>query len=204
MCDFTSRRSFASDFRKARRAIPGWLGSIALLLAATVVYADKLADCPKSPDKDLAEPPETGTLVHVVKVVDGDTLHVEYKGTRYRVRLAEIDAPERDQPYGAEATSELIGLVMDKDIGLFYVECDKYRRIVAGLLVNGELVNDAMVERGAAWFESEYSDSAALYEIENHARDAKRGLWGLPNDTRVEPRIWRKMSKEQKAEFLNI
>jgi micrococcal nuclease len=51
-----------------------------------------------------------------------------------------------------------------------------------------------MVELGAAWFYSEYSDSATLYAIENQARDDKRGLWALAKELTVEPWVWRKMS----------
>ena len=36
----------------------------------------------------------------VTKVVDGDTIHVLADNVRYKIRLASIDAPERNQPLG--------------------------------------------------------------------------------------------------------
>ena len=43
-------------------------------------------------------------LAFVVKIHDGDTITVVSHGASQRVRLAGIDCPESDQPYGAEAT----------------------------------------------------------------------------------------------------
>ncbi|MBT6295987.1 MAG: nuclease, partial [Nitrospina sp.] len=41
----------------------------------------------------------------VVKVADGDTFTiVDSKGFKYKIRLAGIDAPEQDQPYGKKST----------------------------------------------------------------------------------------------------
>ena len=39
----------------------------------------------------------------IKKVVDGDTVHVFYQDEVYKIRLTEIDAPERDQPYGGNS-----------------------------------------------------------------------------------------------------
>ena len=47
------------------------------------------------------------TPVTFLKVVDGDTVHVFYKDEVYKIRLTEIDAPERDQPYGSNTTEYL-------------------------------------------------------------------------------------------------
>jgi endonuclease YncB( thermonuclease family) len=35
----------------------------------------------------------------VVKVVDGETIHVLYQGGTLKVRLSEIDTPQRTQPW---------------------------------------------------------------------------------------------------------
>ena len=41
--------------------------------------------------------------VHVLRVEDGDSITVKVDQTKYRIRLAEIDAPELDQTWGAES-----------------------------------------------------------------------------------------------------
>ena len=47
----------------------------------------------------------------VVKVKNGDTVHVQVATTRHKIRFRGIDAPERDQPFGPESTENLSRLV---------------------------------------------------------------------------------------------
>ena len=48
----------------------------------------------------------------VVKVVDGDTITVQdVMGRKHRIRLAGIDAPEMNQPYGLHSKNNLMSLV---------------------------------------------------------------------------------------------
>jgi len=71
----------------------------------------------------------------VVKVADGDTLTiVDSKGFKYRIRVAGIDAPEQDQPYGKESTKSLRWLVLNKEVTAKYSKHDRYGRIVGKLL----------------------------------------------------------------------
>ena len=44
----------------------------------------------------------------VIAVLDGDTLLVLRGGSRIKVRLADIDAPEKDQPHGMVSRETLI------------------------------------------------------------------------------------------------
>tara|TARA_B100001179_G_C18478718_1_gene354717 strand:- start:484 stop:690 length:207 start_codon:yes stop_codon:yes gene_type:complete len=39
----------------------------------------------------------------VEKVIDGDTVYGLMNGKTYKLRLSEIDAPERDQPFGRQS-----------------------------------------------------------------------------------------------------
>jgi endonuclease YncB( thermonuclease family) len=48
----------------------------------------------------------------VVSVADGDTVTLKANDTTHKIRLAEIDTPERDQPYGLAATSALTDLLL--------------------------------------------------------------------------------------------
>ena len=66
----------------------------------------------------------------VERIVDGDTVYLK-DGTK--VRLLGIDTPERDQPYGTQATRNLNKLIGGK---VFVVEkdTDRYGRLVGDSL----------------------------------------------------------------------
>ena len=75
----------------------------------------------------------------VVQVIDGDTFK-----TAYVIRLADVDAPELDEPGGPAAKRELERLIGGKDITYEEKARDVYGRIVAQVWVNGIDVNAAM------------------------------------------------------------
>ena len=63
----------------------------------------------------------------VIKVADGDTITiVDDRDFKYRIRLAGIDAPEKDQPYGKESTKNLKWLVYGKGVTVKYSKYDRY------------------------------------------------------------------------------
>ncbi len=127
----------------------------------------------------------------VVKVVDGDTLRARSGGEELRVRLREIDTPERGQPYAEESRAALASLVAGRAVRLETRGADDYGRLLARVFV-GELdVNAELVRRGAAWVFRRYSDDPELLALEREARAEKRGLWALPESERVPPWEWR-------------
>jgi endonuclease YncB( thermonuclease family) len=127
-----------------------------------------------------------------VRVRDGDTLEVKVQGVVMDFRLAEVDAPESDQPYGRQARLELLALVRGGNLVLVPIDTDRYGRTVAFVWRSDLCINRELVHRGAAWFYDEYSKSDALFPVEEEARNAGRGLWALPKTNRVEPWVWRK------------
>ena len=52
-------------------------------------------------------------------------------------------------------------------------------------------VNAEMVRQGAAWVYRQYSHDPLLLRHEQEARDARRGLWALPEAERMPPWEWR-------------
>jgi endonuclease YncB( thermonuclease family) len=128
--------------------------------------------------------------------MDGDTLQIRVRGRTLDVRLAGVDAPERSQPYGWEATLALIDLVRDREVRVAPYDVDRYGRIVARVYADERDVGRELVRQGAAWFYSRYASSAELYELEQEARDAKRGLWALSSAERLEPWEWRRRRQE--------
>jgi endonuclease YncB( thermonuclease family) len=132
----------------------------------------------------------------VIGVSDGDTLTLLTPENRQvKVRLAEIDAPESGQPYGAKAKQELSELVFGKPIRAERVDTDRYGRTVARVYSGDVDVNAELLRRGAAWAYRDYLTDATLLPIEEEARQAARGLWMLQEDQRIAPWDWRRSSK---------
>jgi endonuclease YncB( thermonuclease family) len=129
-------------------------------------------------------------------VTDGDSLRVMIRGRDTEVRLADVDAPEREQPYGWHAKLQLIELVRDKPLLVVPRDVDQYGRIVGWVWAGDVAINQEMVARGSAWFYSKYADGDAFQHIEKEARDANRGLWALPVKDRKEPWVWRRAQSQ--------
>jgi endonuclease YncB( thermonuclease family) len=135
----------------------------------------------------------TGT---VTAVYDGDSLTITTaEKQRVKVRLSDIDTPERKQPYGAEARQALQALALNQIADVTVETIDRYGRTVGRVVVNGVDVNAELVRQGAAWVYRKYSHDAALLRIEQEARDAQRGLWALPESERIPPWKWRKVKR---------
>jgi endonuclease YncB( thermonuclease family) len=143
-------------------------------------------------DHGSADDPKTGYLYgSVIRIADGDTLTIlSPVKKQVKIRLAEIDTPERGQPFGTWAKNQLSDMVFQKDIAIKQVDIDRYDRIVGRVYV-GELdVNAELVRIGAAWVYRKYAKDASLYDLEEEARMAKRGLWSQA--PQISPWEWRK------------
>ena len=83
---------------------------------------------------------------------DGDTRTVRDGNTKTILRLAEIDAPERTQPYSQVSRRNLVALCKDaKAIEVQPVSLDRYGRTVAHVHCDGVHVNWRQVQDGLAW-----------------------------------------------------
>ena len=143
----------------------------------------------------------------VVSIADGDTLTLLTSDKKQvKVRLAEIDTPERGQPYASKAKDELSALVWQKEISVRVIDVDRYGRSVGRIYVDGIDVSAEMVRRGAAWVYRKYATDDNLHELENEARESKRGLWSLPESERLPPWEWRRGSNkaEERPDGCNI
>jgi endonuclease YncB( thermonuclease family) len=133
----------------------------------------------------------------VVRVKDGDSLVARIQGVAMEIQLAAIDAPELDQPYGRTAKQELISLASGAQLVIRPVDTDRYGRTVAHVWNGSTHLNAELVKRGAAWFYPEFAHGAALFDVEQEARHAKRGLWALPLQDRIEPWAWREKARRR-------
>lgn len=134
----------------------------------------------------LIAAPSTGAQSFVGRVVgvsDGDTLTAMVGDTKTIIRLAEIDAPERTQPYSRVSRRNLEAICRHaKTVEITPVDTDRYGRTVAHVRCDGVHVNWRQVEDGLAWCFIRYLKQPDLcLPIEKAAREAKRGLWREPN-----------------------
>lgn len=132
----------------------------------------------------------------VVAISDGDTFTLlTSKKEQVKVRLAEIDTPERAQPYGTRARQALSHLVFGKEVTVEEQDIDRYGRLVGQVYVDGIHVNRKMVQEGMAWVYRQYLEDETLLVDEKKARENKRGLWSLPSTEQVPPWEWRRGRK---------
>src|SRR5262245_43441590 len=93
----------------------------------------------------------------VIGVSDGDTLTVQDGNMKTTIRLAEIDAPERTQPYSQVSRRNLETLCRHaKDVEFKLVDIDRYGRTGAHVWCDGVHVNWRQVEVGLAWCFTRY------------------------------------------------
>ncbi|WP_341303546.1 thermonuclease family protein [Pseudomonas sp. TMP25] len=131
-------------------------------------------------------------ICRVMTISEGDTFScLSTDNKRLRVRLAEIDAPERKQPYGAEAKQALSDLVLEKQVLLHVQEVDRYGRTLARAFVGGVDVNYTLVEQGTAWAYTQQLKDEKLNDAQTLARNMGKGLWRLPAEAIVAPWEWR-------------
>ena len=125
----------------------------------------------------------------VVAVADGDTITVLHDKAQVKVRLTEIDAPEKAQAFGNRSKQSLTDLCLDKNAVLAEKGKDRYGRTLARVTCNGTDVNAEQVRRALAWAYTKYLTDPQIKVIEGEARAAKSGLWY--NDRAVPPWEWR-------------
>ena len=137
-----------------------------------------------------ARGPEPGRVGRVVRVVDGDTIHVQLPGGRETVRYIGVDTPESVKPgtpvqcFARRASAfnhrlvdgERVRLVLDAEAR------DRYGRLLAYVYRSrdGLFVNAALVRRGYAQtltIAPNVAHAAELRRLASSARHAGRGLW---------------------------
>lgn len=128
-----------------------------------------------------------------VIVLDGDTVLVRREaGVRpMKVRLADIDAPEKDQDFGEASKRSLKEMLSGRQVRVDPVAVDVYGRLVAQLHTDDGSVNAELIRRGMAWEYSLHHRNLEYVRLQDEARQAKRGLWAQHDA--VAPSQWRKL-----------
>lgn len=125
----------------------------------------------------------------VVRVVDGDTIVVNYNGTNEKVRLIGVDTPESVHPNESKNTEEgvitsnytkerLTGKTVKLEFDV--QERDKYGRLLAYVYLDGYMYNKELLEKGYAKVAT-YPPNVKYVEdftkLQEKAREEKVGLW---------------------------
>lgn len=139
---------------------------------------------------------EKGETGRVVRAYNGDTLELD---SGLRVFLAEIDAPQGEGAYAAQAQGELEALALHREVQLAYGGARRWsgrmregdtrpppEAAIAHVFVKSEggrwfWLQHELVSRGAAYVRPRRDNHARtdeLLSLEARARGAGRGMWG--------------------------
>ncbi|MEK6859397.1 MAG: thermonuclease family protein [Nanoarchaeota archaeon] len=122
----------------------------------------------------------------VIRVVDGDTIHVNINGEDETIRLLGVNTPEKKKPYYQEAKDFLINEIENKSIELLRDKenIDKYERKLRYVFYNERLIDVEILEKGLATsfmlLDLKYKDK--LINAEKFAQQNEIGLWEKSSD----------------------
>lgn len=127
----------------------------------------------------------------IVGITDGDTVKLlTVDKTLIKVRVANIDCPERKQPYSERAKQFTSNQIFEKQVKLEYLKKDRYGRYICNIIYDDSLnLSKQLLKNGMAWHYVKYSDDESLQVLEDVAKKNKVGLWQDPNA--IPPWEWR-------------
>ncbi|PWK18569.1 thermonuclease family protein [Xanthomarina spongicola] len=133
----------------------------------------------------------------VVGITDGDTFKLlTQDSTLLIVRLANIDCPERKQPFSIKAKEFVSQAIFNKEVTIKVLKKDRYRRLISVVYYNDNLnLNQELLKAGLAWHYLKYSNDTTLQMLEDQAKKNKVGLWQDP--TAIAPWEWRNKKKKK-------
>lgn len=134
--------------------------------------------------------PSFAGAAQVIGIADGDTLTVLEGTQQVKIRLANIDAPEKAQAFGQRSKESLSDLCFGKEATYQVQDVDRYGRTVAVVVCAGVQANRAQVERGLAWVYPKYNRDESLPPLQQAAQAGHRGLFADPAP--MPPWEWRR------------
>lgn len=136
----------------------------------------------------------------VARVIDGATFALA-DGRTVRLAALDLPPPERHRALAEAARGTLAALVERREVGLAArgAGTDRYGRLVAHAIdADGRWIQAELVAKGLARVAIAADDRAPLGTLlarEAEAREARRGLWALPQ--------YRVLSADEAARFLD-
>ena len=134
----------------------------------------------------------------VISITDGDSITIIHNNKHIKVRLFEIDTPEKNQPYGKKAKKALSEFISNRVVKVKVVTIDFYGRTIGKIFLGNKDINKEMVKAGHAWAYVKYVKDKTLFELEKNAKDKQLGLWMLPEEERIPPWEWRRIERSKK------
>ena len=133
----------------------------------------------------------------VIKVSDGDTITLLTDDkVSHKVRLNDIDAPEKKQPFGSKSRDNLASYIAGEIVTVRYKSKDRYGRVLGTIYFDNLDINLQQIKNGYAWVYKQYSKNQTYYKEEQKARDLKKGLW-IEKEP-IAPWEFRKQKKSKK------
>ena len=116
-------------------------------------------------------------IFEVIQVMDGDSVMVT---GNFQIRLGGVEAPEKDNCYAEESKGFLEDLVLNKEVEIETFTEDAYNRPVGYLYLDGELVNQKLLEGGYARYRSRGAGPSKedMLKVAHVAEAENRGLYG--------------------------
>lgn len=138
----------------------------------------------------------------VVGITDGDTfICLTEERRQITVRMEQIDAPEKGQPFGQKAKSTLSEYIHGQVVRLDESGQDRYGRTLAEVYdERGRNINMLMVQAGLAWAYKEHLTNTAYQEMQDEATRENRGLWS--ENGYIYPSDWRRGVRPQREQLV--
>lgn len=123
---------------------------------------------------------QTTLTAKVVGIKDGDTVVVlDSLNNQTTLRLAEVDCPEKNQPFGTKAKQFTSDQIYLKTIKYVVTDTDRYGRSIAMIYydTDNKYLSAEIIKVGMGWHYKRYSTSKELATFEDNAKKNKIGLW---------------------------
>lgn len=123
---------------------------------------------------------QTTLKAKVVGIKDGDTVVVlDSLNNQTTLRLAEVDTPEKNQPFGTKAKQFTSDQIYLKTIKYVVTDTDRYGRSIAMIYydTDNKYLSAEIIKAGMGWHYKRYSTSKELALFEDNAKKNKIGLW---------------------------
>jgi micrococcal nuclease len=136
---------------------------------------------------------QTTLKAKVIGIKDGDTVVVlDSLNNQITLRLAEVDCPEKRQPFGTKAKHFTSDQIYLKTIKYVVTDTDRYGRNIAMIYydTDNKYISAEIIKAGMGWHYKRYSTSKELALLEENAKKDKIGLWVDNNP--IEPSEWRR------------